>query len=194
MNKSDYLRILGLKPSSTIEEVRKAYRIKARRYHPDLNNSPGASEKFIEATEAYEFLTHNINSQNYKEARKNEIYQEWVRYRQEQARQRAREYARIKYNQFKTTGYYKTTSSIDKWRIIYNLVISLLVIFAAIYGYFYRLGMVSEGYEKPTVAGLFSLLLIGFLFLTISVIYLIAYYQIKNERRMFSDEKNKKPL
>jgi len=194
MEISDYLKILGLKPPSSLEDVRKAYRIKARRYHPDLNHTPGAADKFIAATEAYEFLTQYFNSRDELESRRNEIYQEWVKYRQEQARERAREYARVKYNQFKVSGYYKTSSSLDKWRILYSLAASLLIIFVAVSGYIQRLRLVEEGYEKPSVSGFISLLAIGFLFLAISLVYLIAYYQIKNERRSFPHEKNKKSV
>jgi len=194
MDKSDYLRILGLKPGSSLDEVRKAYRIKARKFHPDLNKAPGAADRFIEATEAYEFLIQHFNSKDDEEERKNQIYQEWLKYRQAQARERARAFARAKYSQFKTTGYYKTTSSVDKGRIIYNLLISLLIIIAAIYGYIEKLRMVPEGFDNPSFTGFISLLVIGFLFLAISLIYLIAFYQIKNERRSFPHEKNKKSL
>ena len=53
----DKLRILGLRPNATFEEVKISYRRLARRYHPDLN--PGdldAQEKFIRITQAYRSL------------------------------------------------------------------------------------------------------------------------------------------
>ncbi len=45
--------VLGLTPGASIEEVKKAYRRLARKYHPDLNPSPEAREKFEEITKAY---------------------------------------------------------------------------------------------------------------------------------------------
>lgn len=194
MDKSDYFRVLGLKPSSSHEEVRKAYRIKARKYHPDVNRSPGAADMFIEASEAYEFICHHFKNLEETEARKDEIYREWIRFRQDQARERAIRHARLKFSQFKASGYYKTSSSLDKWPILYNLAISLLIIFASVNGYIHRLRMVEEGFDRPTVMGFLSLLIIGLVFFTISLIYLIAYYQITKKRGSFPYEKNKKSI
>ncbi len=59
MTLTDYYRILDIPVDSSIEEIKKAYRVKARAYHPDINHSPDAKDMFIEATEAYEFLIAN---------------------------------------------------------------------------------------------------------------------------------------
>ena len=58
MTKRDYYEILGLSKNASAEEIKKAYRQMAMKYHPDRN--PGkkeAEEKFKEAAEAYEVLT-----------------------------------------------------------------------------------------------------------------------------------------
>ena len=190
MDKSKYLSLLGLSGSPSVDEIRKAYRKKARLYHPDLNHSDEAPEKFIQVTEAYEFLTHHSAVSNAESDRRQEIYQEWVKYRQQQARERAEKYSRVNYSQFKSSGYYKASATADKSRIIYNLVISLFIIVAAIYGYIYRLGMVKEGYEKPTLAGFISLLVVGLVFMSVSLLYLAAYIQIHKERRNLENEKD----
>jgi len=49
----DYYRILGVEPGAGIEEIKKAYRKLARKYHPDRNPDPSAHEVFREINEAY---------------------------------------------------------------------------------------------------------------------------------------------
>jgi len=52
----DYYKILGVDRDATTEEIQKAYRKLARKYHPDANKDPAATEKFKEINEAYEVL------------------------------------------------------------------------------------------------------------------------------------------
>jgi len=54
--KRDYYEILGVSRSSNDAEVKRAYHRLARQYHPDLNKSPDAEERFKEINEAYEVL------------------------------------------------------------------------------------------------------------------------------------------
>ena len=57
MSKRDYYEVLGIERGTAESEVKKAYRKKAIKYHPDKNpDDPTAAEKFREATEAYEVL------------------------------------------------------------------------------------------------------------------------------------------
>lgn len=53
----DYYRILGISKGANDDEIKKAYRKLALKYHPDKNKSPGAEEKFKEIAEAYEVLS-----------------------------------------------------------------------------------------------------------------------------------------
>ena len=57
MTKRDYYEILGVPRNATPEQIKSAYRRLARKYHPDVNKSPDAAEKFKEATAAYEVLS-----------------------------------------------------------------------------------------------------------------------------------------
>jgi molecular chaperone DnaJ len=58
MSKRDYYEVLGVNKDASEEEIKKAYRKLAMKYHPDRNaNDPKAEENFKEAKEAYEILT-----------------------------------------------------------------------------------------------------------------------------------------
>lgn len=57
MSKRDYYEVLGLDRDASQDEIRKAYRRLARKYHPDVNKAEDASEKFKEAKEAYDTLS-----------------------------------------------------------------------------------------------------------------------------------------
>lgn len=61
----DFYKILGLTKSATIDEIKKAYKKLALKYHPDKNKSPGAEEKFKEVAEAYEVLSDPAKKQKY---------------------------------------------------------------------------------------------------------------------------------
>jgi molecular chaperone DnaJ len=62
----DYYNILGINKGATEEEIKKAYRKKAMKWHPDKNpDNPEAESKFKEASEAYEVLSDSNKRSNY---------------------------------------------------------------------------------------------------------------------------------
>ena len=58
MEKDKYYKVLGISSDASSEEIKKAYRKKALKYHPDKNKSPDAAEKFKLISEAYQNLTN----------------------------------------------------------------------------------------------------------------------------------------
>ncbi|XP_067237509.1 dnaJ homolog subfamily B member 1a [Chanodichthys erythropterus] len=61
----DYYKILGIAKGASDEEIKKAYRKQALRFHPDKNKAAGAEDKFKEIAEAYDVLS---------DAKKKDIY------------------------------------------------------------------------------------------------------------------------
>ncbi len=70
--REDYYKVLGVKRTATQDEIRKAYRRLARKYHPDVNPGDKAAEdKFKQLSEAYEVLS---------DAKKREVYDKFGSY------------------------------------------------------------------------------------------------------------------
>jgi molecular chaperone DnaJ len=63
----DPYKVLGVSPSATPEEIKKAYRSKAKQYHPDLHpNDPDAARKMNEINEAYDILSNPEKHRRYQ--------------------------------------------------------------------------------------------------------------------------------
>jgi molecular chaperone DnaJ len=65
VSKRDYYEVLGIEKSASKEDIKKAYRKLARKYHPDVNKEPDAADKFKEAKEAYETLSNEQKRAQY---------------------------------------------------------------------------------------------------------------------------------
>ncbi|MDO4913599.1 MAG: DnaJ C-terminal domain-containing protein [Bifidobacteriaceae bacterium] len=61
----DFYKILGVSKDASDSDITKAYRKLARKYHPDLNKTKEAEEKFKDISEAYDVLSDKQNRQKY---------------------------------------------------------------------------------------------------------------------------------
>ncbi len=65
MQKQNYYEILGVSPDVSADEIKKAYRSLALKYHPDRNPAPDAAERFKEITAAYGVLIDETKRREY---------------------------------------------------------------------------------------------------------------------------------
>lgn len=65
MAKRDYYEVLGLAKGASDQDIKKAYRKMAKKYHPDVNSDEGAEDKFKEVNEAYEVLSDSQKKATY---------------------------------------------------------------------------------------------------------------------------------
>jgi hypothetical protein len=99
----DYHKILGLHKNAGPDDIKRAYRQLAKKYHPDINKAPDAHDQFISITEAYEILISRDLHEFYiqRESASDPVFMR-AQYEKarEEARESARRYARMKYEKF----------------------------------------------------------------------------------------------
>lgn len=78
--KNECYEILGVSPSASEQEIKKAYRKLAMKYHPDVNKSVDAEEKFKEINEAYAILTGKQKESEILENHRYNRYDEYNSY------------------------------------------------------------------------------------------------------------------
>jgi curved DNA-binding protein len=61
----DFYQILGVPPDASQDDIQRAYRKLARTYHPDVNQDPGAEDRFKEVSEAYDVLSDSDTRRRY---------------------------------------------------------------------------------------------------------------------------------
>jgi hypothetical protein len=180
---SEYYETLGLPVNSSLEEIKKAYRKKARLYHPDINHLPEAKEMFIRVTEAYDFLMANHEKGQLGDHDYFRVVEEWRKYRQDRSRQRAQYYARSSYVRFKNSKYYRSTKILNATSVIFTIAIAVTVLVFTILGYILRLRNPVPGTEKTTLFSFIILLTISIILLSVSLISLKAYIDTNKKAR-----------
>lgn len=174
----DYYKILDISLDADIQDVKKAYRTLAFRYHPDKNKSSDASQIFIAITEAYEVLSNPDKKREYDilyakfikrqsmadaDPILNTKQKEWGSYGQS----KAREYASMNYDDFSD----RILKEIKIGLSIVPKLFLIILILVGISGFFYVL---------PEASGSNLVILLGIILGYCIVVYRLYKKMIKN--------------
>lgn len=94
---SIYHDVLGVPERASLQEIKRAYRVLALKFHPDKNPAPDAADQFIRVTEAYEILIGERRRPTSPKTSPPYSAEDLAR----AAREKAKQYARMKYEEFK---------------------------------------------------------------------------------------------
>jgi len=151
-----YYRVLGLRQGAGLPEIKRAYRTKAKMYHPDINKSETAANKFIEVNEAYEFLirlkehkayassarsssqrrSRTYSQRQGRSSREDDLFREWMQRERQKARARAARAARKRYEDFKKSRIYRTSQVISAVYDYIFVFVGILIIISSLIGLF----------------------------------------------------------
>ncbi len=124
----NYFEILQVPENASSDDIRKSYRRLAKQYHPDVNKSPDAHERFCEITEAYEFLMNHwpryADYKNTEDYRNTEAYE---KFRQE-AREKAHRQAKMRYEKFQKQHEAFQESGINDIALLLTILMRLVSI------------------------------------------------------------------
>ena len=185
-----YLNILEVSSDSGILEIKRAFRKKAKKFHPDLNNDSGAQDKFILVNEAYEFLMIHYNQPGFRSKKTTkERHHDWVEKEKAKARKYAARQAQRQFEKYRNSKLYKTANMLYSIYDYFALIIGLMIIFAAAFGLHLQKDF-KEGYTlNSIIAGVF-LIMIGGLFVYFSIMSIRTRKEDFKKHRKFNSEQS----
>ena len=140
----DFYAVLEVSPNATRQDIQASYRRLAKKYHPDVNKSADAHEKFCEITEAYEFIMDHWNEEvyikvdervrdkKYATHRDPEEYEEFKR----EVHERAQQQAKMRYEKFRQQHEAFQTSGINDIGLLFKISFRLIGIILFLFLFF----------------------------------------------------------
>lgn len=92
--------LLGVEPGVSAEELKRAFRRKAKEMHPDRSKEPDAHEKFLQLNEAYDFLSKLVSSEKTSRSPAEtieDLYKTWEQKERQKVRKSVKEHLKKKY-------------------------------------------------------------------------------------------------
>ena len=142
----DYYKVLNISENATLKEIKKAFRVLAKEFHPDKNKSSDASLKFREVFEAYEILKDKSTKDIFDENRRkfynkksaefnNEKYtkSETYEYVKREANKRAEYFSKMTFDDFLQSSIFMLKKATSKFALLLMFLFGLFMIF---FGFF----------------------------------------------------------
>jgi hypothetical protein len=145
----DFYAVLQVSPDSTRQDIQSSYRRLAKKFHPDVNKSADAHEKFCEITEAYEFimdhwtLQGNIKADEQAGDKKYTTHRDPADYEEfkKEVHERAQQQAKMRYEKFKQQHEAFQTSGINDIALLLKISVRLIGIPLLLFLFFLPLVM-----------------------------------------------------
>ena len=142
---ADYYNILGIESTANLIQIKKAYRLLALKYHPDVCKLSNASEIFIKVQEAYEILSDENKRNIYDRLREphnhtvssnSSTTEDRIKYRQwaSEANQNAKNMANTSFSTFKSNVIDNLTNAIGASIDFLGIILAVVFAFAPFIG------------------------------------------------------------
>jgi hypothetical protein len=174
--------ILGLEMGATQDEIKKAFRKLAKQYHPDINSSPEAKEKFEAIYTAYEILSDPNKKRFYDPMLVNDDDDSSIENWREEAKQWAAEFAEMSYDDFR-----QQQILVHMWftNPRAELLMALGVLFLGLFGLTILIFGIIQFNEKRAA---FMIVSSGFLFAFAGFYMFISYILVTLNNRKIKEE------
>jgi hypothetical protein len=133
--KDKYYEILGVNNGASVFEMKRAYKIRCKELHPDINQSENAHEKFILLQEAYQNLINTNKNQDIP-TEKPDI-EKWYKQRQEEQRHQASKYANMSFEDFIQTDYYQKNVAKTTLLDISKFIAAIIILLSPFVGFLF---------------------------------------------------------
>jgi hypothetical protein len=161
MTLTDYYDVLGLNANADIQDLKRAFRSKAKEFHPDLNVSADADNEFIKVHTAYEMVLEHLEGKFKTKVYEDILYEVRKEYRKQQVYNFVRKQYDEKHKEWEA---YHSSPYAWIFKVLYYGLFYLYIFCAMVFGF------------VPLWAGYAG----GVFYLLISLpLYVLAYFTVK---------------
>jgi hypothetical protein len=111
-----YFNLLGIPKTASLDDVKKAFRAKAKKIHPDRNPSLSAHSDFLELNEAFDFLSSFLKENKQLGTDESAIansYDNWEKTVKENVRKKVKEQARMSFQAYMNSEHFRSDTLIE---------------------------------------------------------------------------------